>query len=464
MPESFRLQIERMTPEGLGLGRFDRKVVFVPHCAPGDELEVAVEKARSDYAIARIVRVVRPGVGRIEPRCGHHFSPSRTPPHCGGCAWQHMTMEAQRSAKREIVRDCLFRIAKLREPRVEETAASPADWRYRNKVLIPFAADGKGRVTAGFYAHGSHDIVPFADCVVQPELSVRLTHAVRDFAASCRWKVYDRRRGGGWLRHLYVRIAYDGRALLTVVTNSAVMPDRGRFLNMVRSGFPEVTGVFQNVQPRRTTVVLGPKWIKLWGADDIEERLGTLTLGVSPPSFLQVNTPACEVLYGIVDEFLTHGGFRPELLLDLYSGIGSIALWLAPRAGQIIGVETNRYAVRDAGVNARRNGIRNVRFSCGEIESQLRFLAKNLRGASPGRAAAVLDPPRAGCSKSVLKVLCSSELGRLVYVSCNPATFARDADWLSRHGWRLTRVRPVDLFPQTSHVETAGLFERVRRA
>lgn len=461
-----RIRIERLTPEGQGLGRIGDgsgrgRVVFVPYTAPGDLVEAELLGVKPGYARARIRRLLEPGPGRVEPRCPHHFRPG--PPSgerpCGGCDWQHLSPAAQLEAKRELIRDCLFRIAKLREPRVEETLPSPESWRYRNKVLIPFGVRGS-RIVAGFYAPGTHRIVDFGDCHIQPEISVRATLRLKALAKELGWKIYDEDRNRGWLRHFYMRKNREGGALAALVTRTDDFPGRARFVSIMRSEFPEIRGLFQNVQPMRTSVVLGPKWIKLWGSMRLEERIGDVRLKVSPGAFLQVNTPACEVLYGVVRDFLCEGGFRPELVLDLYCGAGAIALWAAPYAHRVLGIDENRDAVSNARAHARANGVSNARFIAGKVESRLGPLGAALSDAEPGSAAAIVDPPRAGCTKSVLKTLRARALARVIYVSCNPATFARDADWLSRHGWTLKHVRPVDLFPQTSHVELAALFTR----
>lgn len=457
-----RLRIERISPEGVGLGRPDGggKVHFIPHTAPGDLVEAEVTRFEQGFARARIQMLLQAGPGRVTPRCALHYrADSPQAPACGGCSWQHLNPETQLEGKRAMVRDCLFRIAKLREPEVEPTLAAPEPWRYRNKVQVPFGF-AYGKVVAGFYAAGSHRIVDFNDCLVQPELSVRIVLKVKELARELRWPIYDEDKGTGWLRHLFIRTNRDGKALVAVVSRSKDFPNERQAVDAIRAAFPEIIGLYQNVQMEKTPVVLGPMWRKLWGSDRIEERLGKLKLSVSPEAFLQVNTPGCEVLYGVVSEMLTSGGFRPAVALDLYSGIGSIALWIAPLCDRVLGVEENRGAVEDAWENARINGIENARFLAGAVETGVAKIKRELANVVRGSAAAVLDPPRAGCTKAVLKALTDPGLGRIVYVSCNPATFARDADWLSRHGWRLARVRPVDLFPQTHHVELVGQFLR----
>ncbi|MEK9144550.1 MAG: 23S rRNA (uracil(1939)-C(5))-methyltransferase RlmD, partial [Elusimicrobiota bacterium] len=376
--------------------------------------------------------------------------------------WQHLDYAGQLEAKEELLRDCLRRIAKIPDPPVERTVPSPAQWRYRNKVLIPFQppSEGSDMPAAGFYAPASHRVVGFEDCPVQTELSVRIIRRVRELSARLGWSAYDEKRHQGWLRHLLVRCAADGRALAAFVTRTPDFPRKDEALAALRADFPELAGLFQCVQPERTSVALGPEWKHLWGEDRLEERVGELRLRFSPSAFFQVNTAASELLFATAAEFATEGCAKLSLLLDLYCGVGPIALWLAAHAERVVGFEESREAIADAQANARLNGIRNARFICGRVETSLGRLRKELEGRPPGSACAVLDPPRAGCADAVLKAVSGACLGRLVYASCDPATFARDAGRLNRLGWKLARARPHDLFPQTSHVEAVGLFIR----
>lgn len=459
------LTVERMAPEGQALGRSPKgaggpgKVVFVPYGAPGDRLEAELEVVKTGYATGRLSRVLEPGPGRVEAPCPLHFRPARNWPWCGGCDWQHLSSAAQLEAKRAIVEDCLRRIGRVEKPKVEPVTPSPEPWRYRNKVQVPFGFKA-GRVVAGFYAPGTHEIVDFDDCPVQPELSVRLVRRVKELAAELRWTVYHEKERRGLLRHLLVRTTREGRAQATVVTSAPQLPYADRLVEALRADFPELTGLFQNVQSEATSVVLGPRWRKLWGEDKLEERLGRLKLRVSPGAFLQVNTPACERLYDHVGRQLTAEGFRPQVAADLYCGVGGIALWVAPLARRVLGVEENREAVQDAWDNARANGTHNARFIAGRAETLMGRLRAELSQAAPGSAAAILDPPRAGVAPAVLRALSAPSVARIVYVSCNPATFARDASSLQRAGFKLREVQPVDLFPQTSHVELSARFDR----
>lgn len=458
MSERLLVNVEKMAPEGEALARAagSTRVVFVPYGVPGDALEVNVERAKSTFARARILSVKRPSGDRVEPTCPLHYAPGRSGPACGGCDWQQLRYEAQLREKRELVVDCLKRLGKFPAPDVAQTLASPQQWAYRNKVQIPFGRDeATGRPVAGFYAPASHVIVDQPVCPVQPEVSVQLALHVKAEAARLGWAVYDDRRGAGWLRHLFVRTNAQGQALLALVTRTEELHGREDFVQRARSAFPGLIGIHQNVQPLKTSVILGPKWRRVWGADYIEEAIGPFKFLVSPGAFLQVNTGAAQRLYELAAAALA-GPEKFDLVLDLYCGAGTLTLFAAAAGRRCVGVEENRQAVADAWKNAQRNGVKNASFRAGRVEAVL----PKLRDELPARAAAVVDPPRAGLSQPALRFLTSARLQRLVYVSCNPATFARDARYLAQSGWRLGPVRPVDLFPQTSHVELVGRFDR----
>ena len=456
-----RLKVERLAPEGEAIARAQdsARVVFVPYGAPGDELEAEIVSTKGTYARAKIMRVVAPGPNRVDPDCPIHFRAGSAGLFCGGCDWQHLRYPAQLEYKRGIIEDCLRRIGKISGAKVLPTLASPHIWGYRNKVQIPFGLNGKGEIIAGFYAPQSHQIADFSACPVQPDLAVRLALKAKALARRLNWQVYDEKSGQGWLRHFFARTNAQGQALIALVVRSAEFPDEDRFVEEMRAGTPELASIYLNVQPEKTSVVLGPRWTRLWGVPRIEERVGKFSFSASPGAFLQVNTPAAEILYAAAREALTEGAPRFDRVLDLYCGVGTLTTWLADAADKIVGVEENPEAVQDAWTNARQNGIKNARFVAGRVESVLHQLSAELSGA----CAAVVDPPRQGLLPGALRALSHRAFERVVYVSCNPATFARDAGLLSRAGYKLERVQPVDLFPQTSHVELVGLLRRSRR-
>ncbi|MDE1976499.1 MAG: 23S rRNA (uracil(1939)-C(5))-methyltransferase RlmD [Elusimicrobia bacterium] len=459
--EVLRLRVERMAPEGEAIARAEgsSRVVFVPYGAPGDMIEAEITAAKGTYARAQIRRVLEPGPDRIEPPCAIHFRPGMAGRFCGGCDWQHLGYEAQLKHKRGIVEDCLRRIGKMSDVEVRPTLASPHIWGYRNKVQIPFGFTDKGEIAAGFYSPQSHSIADFSACPVQPDLAVRLALKAKAAAQSRGWQVYDEKSGRGWLRHFFARTNARGQALVALVARTPDFPDRDSFIGELRGNEPSLASIYLNVHPEKTSAVLGPRWIRLWGAPRIEEQIGEFSFSASPGAFLQVNTPAAEVLYACARKALTEGAGRFGRVLDLYCGVGTLAVWLASAADKIIGIEENSEAVQDAWANARRNGVKNARFVSGRVETSLARVSRELSGA----CAAVVDPPRQGLLPGALRALTHRAFERVVYVSCNPATFARDAGLLSRAGYKLEQVQPVDLFPQTSHVELVGLLRRKNR-
>ena len=458
-PERLTLTVERLAPEGTALARAagSTRVVFVPHGVPGDRIEAELTQAKSSFARARLVKVLEPSADRIVPPCKLHFDPARIGPACGGCDWQQMAYETQLRHKRELILDCLRRIAKMPDVSVEPTRPSPQAWGYRNKVQIPFGRGPGGKPVAGFYAEGSHRIVDFDACPVQTDLSVKIALKVKELAGRFSWPIYDEDRRAGWLRHLFVRTNTRGQALAALVTTSDALPKRAETESALSSAFPELIGFWQNIQSEKTSVVLGPRWKHLWGAQHIEESIGPYSFLVSPGAFLQINTPAAAVLYETAASALGHGDQRFPLALDLYCGTGTLTLWAAQAARRVIGIEENRDAVRDAWKNAERNQVKNVRFKIGRVEAVLPRIKEEI---AAGAIAVLVDPPRAGCSVPVLRALTNPAVRRVVYVSCDPATFARDAAYLAKSGFRLHGVQPVDLFPQTSHVELVARLDR----
>jgi 23S rRNA (uracil1939-C5)-methyltransferase len=457
--EILTVKVDAMAPTGDGVARAEgsARVVFIPHAAPGDKLEVEVFESKSNFARAKILKVLSSGPDRIDPPCPHHAAPSRSGPACGGCDWQHVAYEAQLKAKRKVVVDCVQRIGKFAnaEQIVGQTKAAPKPWGYRNKVQIPFG-DGPHGPVMGFYSAGTRSIVDMRECPIQPELSVRIAHTVKKMALEKGWTYYDPKTGKGWLRHLYIRTNAEGEAIVALVVTRPEFPDREAFAAELRGHHPEVIGLHSNVQQERTSVVIGEQWRRLWGAREIEETMGRFRFSVSPGAFLQVNTPSAEILYNEAKAAVKEGGKKFPMGLDLYCGVGTLTLWMADCFPKILGVEENREAVQDAYRNAERNKVRNARFKAGRAESVLPKLGNEL----PPEVCALVDPPRIGLSQPVRRFLTDKRIKRLVYVSCDPATFARDAGFLSHSGFTLKKVTPVDLFPQTSHVELVALLDR----
>jgi 23S rRNA (uracil1939-C5)-methyltransferase len=371
-----------------------------------------------------------------------------------------LAYESQLRAKRELVQETLERIGGLRGLAVNPVLGMKDPWRYRNKVQQPVGWDGK-RLISGFYAEGSHDIVPIEDCLVQPELSVKIINRAKALLEQHGLRAYDSKRHHGWNRHLLVRttgtphssplpgerVPGEGsQGLLAFVTRTPDFPHEREILAALVHEFPNLVGIHQNVQPARSNVILGREWRHLHGSEYLEERLGSLRFRLSPAAFFQVNSPQAEVLYDVVKSMAGSG----ERLLDLYTGVGTIAIWLADRFKEVGGVEENLAAVRDAEANAEMNGIDNVRFVAQPVEAFIKGMGRGDRRP----LTVVLDPPRAGCAPAVLNVLISLRPSPLIYVSCDPGTLARDLAALTKNDYRVNDVQPVDLFPHTPHIET----------
>ncbi len=452
--------IKGLAVEGAGLAVPEGKtgpIIFVPFTATGDRVQIEITESKKNFARGKLLKILSPGPGRANPACSLHFSESRKMGACGGCNWQHLDYSTQLLEKRKLVVDTLKKIGGFKNPQVKETLSSPKVWTYRNKVQIPFGKK-EGKIICGFYETQSHRIVDFSGCPVQSDISVRIALKVKSLAQAGNWPIYDEASGSGWLRHLLIRSNHEGKALLAFITRNDYFP-KGSFLDFLSQEFPEIVGIHQNIQPLNTSVILGRKWKKLWGQETLTEQIGSFVFKVSAGSFLQVNTPAAEILYQTAVEGLAEGGRLP-LVLDLYCGVGTTSLWASQVSERVIGVEENPQAVANAWENARFNKINRIRFLAGKSETVLSRIRHEIKEGS----AVLCDPPRTGLAPHLPKVLGRFPIKKLVYISCDLATFSRDASLLCREGFSLRSVQPVDLFPQTAHVETVGVFERKLRS
>ena len=470
--QRLELEVQSLDPHGDGVARTAGGfVVFVEGGLPGDRVQAVVTQRAARHARARAERVLRGSPRRVAPPCP-------VAGECGGCPLMALAYPAQLEAKRRTVVDALQRIGGVREAetRVRPALGMEAPWGYRNKALHPVAADGQGRPVLGFFRRGTHQVVAVPACAVQHPLNVRLAAAAREALEALGLQPYDEATGRGWVRHVLARTGEGtGEGLLVVVTASREEPRPGALVELarrVRERVPELVGVVQNVNPRRTNVVLGPENRLVWGRDHLYERVAGLTLRLSATAFFQVNTRQAEALYREVRErvegFLRGRGLAPGtgLLVDLYCGVGGIGLAVADLVGQVVGVEEDPRAVSDAQANAALNGIASARFVAGRVEEVLPQQAAKWRAAAGGPVMVVVDPPRRGLEPGVVEALAALGPDLLVYVSCNPATMARDLRQLTQRAgaagiaYRWGSVQPVDLFPHTAHVEVVAHLER----
>ncbi len=440
------LTIDALGSEGQGIGRYEGFAVFVPGALKNETVHVHIIKVTSSYAVGKLTGIAAQSPERAAPKCPL-FS------RCGGCSLQHMRYDAQLRFKRQVVYDALTRIGGFENISVNETTGMDNPWFYRNKGSFPYS-NVDGMVQTGFFAPRSHRIVPLESCPIEHESAIAVALSVREWARRYSVPVYDEDTHKGVLRHAMARITSDDSVMAVIVTTST-LPHEKELVSMLQKDVPQLKSVIHNINNTDTNVILGKAYKTLWGSERIDHTLCGLTFEVSAASFLQVNTEQTEKLYKTVLALLNPQ--KSETVADIYCGIGTISLMLAKRVKRVIGVENVLQAVDDAKRNAQKNSIGNSEFLCGDAEKVLPELVKN----GVRFDAAVVDPPRKGCDESTLKAITEAGVSRLVYVSCNPATLARDCKLLTQLGFTLSTVQPVDMFPQTEHVESVVLMSRV---
>jgi 23S rRNA (uracil1939-C5)-methyltransferase len=441
------LRIDSLAYGGNGVARTNGFVVFVRRGLPGDLVRARVTKVKRNHAEAVAVDVLEPGPARVDAPCAHF-------PACGGCRFQDLAYAAQLDAKERQVRDALVRLAGLPEPPLEPIVPAESPYFYRNKMEYSFTRTEAGPALGLHRAGRWDEVLEIERCWLTTELGNAIRNTVRDWAREERLVAYDQADGSGYLRHLVVREGRNtGQVLVQLVTARGERFEREHFVDVLRR-FPEVRSIHWAVNETPAEVTNLPTEL-LWGDDAIEEKLGGLRFRVRPNAFLQTNTAMAEVLYELAGEFagLTGG----ETLWDLYCGIGTIGVSLASNALTVWGVEVSEESVACALENADLNGIANAAFFAGNVGQAI----EELRGRSGDPDVVVVDPPRAGLAGKALKRVGEVQAPRLVYVSCNPTTLAGDVKTLaSEWDYRLERVRPVDMFPHTPHVESVALLTR----
>ena len=438
------LRIERLSSDGSGVAHSaDGEAVFVPGTAPGDEARVRIVKDCGRYAFGILDELLTPSPDRIPVDC-----PVAGP--CGGCSLRHLDYAAELRAKQDSVLDAFRRIGGLEVP-VLDILPSPEVDRYRNKVQFPVGVDKNGAPCIGFYAGRTHRIVPCPDCRLQPGVLNEIGNALCAFFAQQGIRPYDEQSGKGLVRHIFLRRgAHSGQIMVCLVCTRAKLPHAEQLCTALREQFPAISTILLNVNAKNTNVILGGENHILYGPGYIEDTLCGVPVRLGPLSFYQVNTLAAERLYGVAAQYAQ---LTPDdALLDLYCGMGTIGLSMADQCRELIGVEIVPEAIESAKANAARMGkavAAKSRFFCADAGQAATQLAAE--GLHPDIV--MLDPPRKGCDEATLSAVVRMAPRRVVYVSCNPATAARDAAWLEKNGYHAEKVQPVDLFPRTKHVE-----------
>ena len=445
------LRIERLSSDGSGVAHSaDGEAVFVPGTAPGDEARVRIVKDCGRYAFGILDELLTPSPDRIPVDC-----PVAGP--CGGCSLRHLDYAAELRAKQESVLDAFRRIGGLEVP-VLDILPSPEVDRYRNKVQFPVGVDKNGVPCIGFYAGRTHRIVPCPDCKLQPSVLNEIGNALCAFFAQQGIRPYDEQSGKGLVRHIFLRRgAHSGQIMVCLVCTRAKLPHAEQLCTALRGQFPAISTILLNVNAKNTNVILGSENHILYGPGYIEDTLCGVPVRLGPLSFYQVNTLAAERLYGVAAQYAQ---LTPDdTLLDLYCGMGTIGLSMAEQCRELIGVEIVPEAIESAKANAARMGeavAAKSRFFCADAGQAATQLAAE--GLHPDIV--MLDPPRKGCDEATLSAVVRMAPRRVVYVSCNPATAARDAAWLEQNGYHAEKVQPVDLFPRTKHCETVVLLSK----
>ena len=440
------IEITGYTAEGNGVGRLDGMAVFVKGALRGEECLVRLLKVGRSAAWGRVEEVRAPSPARQSPDCPHF-------PQCGGCALRHMSYAEELEFKRQKVEDALKRIGGLELP-VTVIHGAPCPERYRNKAQFPVSDATQSGIRIGFFRARSHDVIDVPSCLLQRPEADAAGRAVKAWMEDFDVSAYDEKKHAGLVRHVYVRTNRSGESLICLLCNGRKLPHEEELVQALRAAVPKAVGVVLGVNQDKTNVILGKEYRTLWGQDFLYDTLCGLSFQLSVPSFFQVNPEQTEVLYQKAAEFAGLTG--RETVVDLYCGTGTISLVLARQAGQVIGAEIVPSAVEDAKENARRNGITNAEFICADAGEAAAELSR--RGLRPD--VICVDPPRKGMAEEVIGHIAAMDPGHVVYVSCDPATLARDCRRFAERGYQAVRVEAVDMFPRTKHVETVAVLSR----
>lgn len=446
--DSVTVSVTDMGQDGEGIGKAEGYTLFIKDAVVGDKVRAKVIKAKKNYGYARLMEVLEPSPDRVEPRC----SCAR---QCGGCQIQALSYQRQLQFKEEKVRNVLERIGGFEKIPLQPIIGMENPYRYRNKAQFPIGTDREGRPIAGFYAGRTHTIIPQEDCVLGVRENKAILEVILGFMEEFSIPAYREEEGSGLVRHVLIRYGFATKEIMVcVVINGDRLP-KAEILAERLSDIAGMTSIFINKNKRRTNVILGEEVEVIWGRPFIEDVLDGVRYQISPLSFYQVNPVQTKVLY---EKALQYAGLHgTETVWDLYCGIGTISLFLARQAGKVYGVEIVPQAIEDARRNAALNGMENVEFMVGKAEE---ILPEKYEKEGVSADVIVVDPPRKGCDPELLDTMLQIRPKRIVYVSCDPATLARDLKLLCAGGYKLQKVQPVDQFPHSVHVENVCLLLR----
>ena len=442
------LTIEDIGTNGEGIGKYEGYTLFVNNTTIGDKALVKVMKTGKTYGYARLVELMEPSVYRVEPRCP-------IADKCGGCQIMHMDYAKQLEYKEDKVKSCLTRIGGFADIPMEPICGMDEPYYYRNKSQYPVGRNKEGNIIIGFYAGRTHSIIDTEHCYIGAKVNIPIIEFLRSFIEDYHIKPYNEEKHTGLLRHILIKVGFQTREIMVclVINGEDISHKKELIEGLVK--IPDMKSICLNINTSKTNAILGDRIVGLWGEPYITDYIGSIKYRISPLSFFQVNPIQTEKLYNIAMDYADlHGD---EVVWDLYCGIGTISLFLAQKAKRVYGVEIIPQAIEDARTNARLNGIENVEFYVGAAEGILpsKYKEENIRADI-----IVVDPPRKGCDQSLLDTILSIAPKRIVYVSCDPATLARDLKYLCESKYEITKVRPVDQFGHSIHVETIVALHR----
>jgi len=436
-----------LTHEGHGVVKLDRYPIFVPNALINETIEFKVIKVKKNFAIGKLLEIKKESEERVEPPCVYYHK-------CGGCQLQHMTYQAQLNMKKEQVVNLFHRKADFKDTIIHDTIGMDNPWFYRNKSQVPVGKNNENKVITGFYRQRSHDIIDMDECLIQDNMHQDVLNQLKLWFNELNISIYNERKKQGLMRHVVIRSGHHSRELMVVfVTNGKKFKQSDVLTEKLVAAFPEIVSVKHNVNDTHSNVIMGETSYTLYGKDEIQDTLSDVTFKISDQSFYQINSIQTEKLYQRAIEYAELKG--EETILDTYCGIGTIGLYMAPKAQHVYGVEIVPEAIADAKQNATLNQFENTTFVCGKAEEVI--LKWKAQGIKPD--VVMVDPPRKGCDETFLETLLELNPRKIVYISCNPSTQQRDAQQLAQQ-YKLTQITPVDMFPHTTHVETVAQFER----
>lgn len=447
--KDYIVEIKGMGYEGEGVGKIDDFTIFIPGAIKGEKVNAKIVKVNKNFAFGKLLDVVEESSFRTEPICGIYK-------RCGGCQLQHLSYEGQLDFKGQRVKDAIERIGKI-NPQVLPVIGMENPYNYRNKVQLP-VGQANEEINIGFYALRSHDIINMEKCYIQDEISEKIMALVKQWMIENNIKAYDETTHTGILRHLMIRKGFKtSEVMVVLVTKANELPYKDEIIELLTSNVKEVISIIQNINSEKTNVILGLKSNTLWGKDVIQDYIGKFKFNISPLSFFQVNPVQTEVLYNKALEYANLTG--DEIVFDAYCGTGTISLFLAQKAKKVYGVEIIPEAIENAWENAKLNSVDNVDFLVGKSEQVIPDLINKGIKAD----VVVVDPPRKGCERVLLEAIAKINPRRIVYVSCDAGTLARDLAILDELRYKTEKIQPVDMFPHTAHVECVALITRAEK-